>query len=75
VWLMQKYGIALGNVIGHNESRTSRWHHELYPAWRCQTHGDFAKASMDVYRSRLRALAWRYGVPLGPVVRPVRSGC
>jgi N-acetylmuramoyl-L-alanine amidase len=75
VWLMQKYGIALGNVIGHNESLTSRWHHELYPAWRCQTHGDFAKASMDVYRSRLRVLAGRYGVPLGPAVTPVRSGC
>ena len=75
VWLMQEHEIALGNVIGHNESRTSRWHRELYPAWRCQTHGDFAKASMDVYRGRLRALALRYGVPLGAAVRPVRSGC
>lgn len=75
VWLMQVHGIALGNVIGHNESRTSRWHRELYPAWRCQTHGDFAKASMDVYRARLRLVARRNGVPLGPPVRPVPSGC
>ena len=75
VSLMQKHGIALGNVIGHNESRTSRWHHELYSAWRCQTHGDFAKANMDVYRLRLRVVATRYGVPLGPAIRPVPSGC
>jgi N-acetylmuramoyl-L-alanine amidase-like protein len=75
VWLMQKYGIALGDVIGHNESRTSRWHHELYPAWRCQTHGDFAKASMDKYRARLRRLGRHYGVPLGPSVKPKPTSC
>jgi N-acetylmuramoyl-L-alanine amidase len=75
VWLMQKFGISLGNVIGHNESLTSRYHLELYRPWRCQTHGDWVKADMDVYRSRLRALARRNRVPLGPPARPVSSGC
>jgi beta-N-acetylhexosaminidase len=75
VWLMQKFGISLGNVIGHNESLTSRYHLELYRPWRCQTHGDWVKADMDVYRSRLRALARRDRVPLGPPARPVSSGC
>lgn len=75
VWLMQRFGIALGNVIGHNESLTSRYHRELYPPWRCQTHGDWVKADMDVYRARLATLARRYGVSRGPTVRPVRSSC
>ena len=75
VWLMQRYGIALGNVIGHNESLTSRYRLELYPPWRCQTHGDWVKADMDVYRAKLRALARRYAVPLGPQVRLRPSGC
>jgi N-acetylmuramoyl-L-alanine amidase len=75
VWLMQQYGISLGNVIGHNESLTSPYHHELYAAWRCQTHGDWVRADMDVYRARLRALALRDGVPLGPPARRVTSRC
>jgi beta-N-acetylhexosaminidase len=75
VWLMQRFGIKLGNVIGHNESLTSRYHLERYPAWRCQTHGDWVKADMDVYRAQLAKLARRYGVPLGTAVKPVRSGC
>jgi N-acetylmuramoyl-L-alanine amidase-like protein len=75
LWLMETHGIALGNVIGHNESLTSRYHRELYPSWRCQTHGDWVKADMDVYRAKLGALARRYAVPLGPTIRPVRSRC
>jgi N-acetylmuramoyl-L-alanine amidase len=75
VWLMQRFGIALGNVIGHNESLTSRYHLELYPPWRCQTHGDWVKADMDVYRGRLAAVARRSGVSLGPTITPVRSSC
>ena len=59
LWLMQRHAIALGDVIGHNENRTSRYHRERYPKWRCQTHGDWTKASMDVYRARVRALAKR----------------
>jgi beta-N-acetylhexosaminidase len=75
VWLMAKYGINLGDVIGHNESLTSRRHRELYGPWRCQTHGDWVKADMDVYRAKLAALARRDGVRLGPAVKPVRSAC
>jgi hypothetical protein len=54
-WLMSLYHINLADVIGHNESRTSRFHHELYPGWRCQTHGDWSKADMDIYRARANA--------------------
>jgi beta-N-acetylhexosaminidase len=74
-WLMQHYRIGLGDVIGHNESLTSRYHRERYRAWRCQTHGDWARGNMDVYRRRLRALALRLGVPAGGAVRHVRPRC
>jgi beta-N-acetylhexosaminidase len=74
-WLQWRFGIRLRNVIGHNESLTSPFHHELYPAWRCQTHGDWTHADMDVYRGRLSALDRRYGVEVGPPARPVSSGC
>jgi hypothetical protein len=57
-------------VLGHNESLTSPLHRELYAPWRCQTHADWKRADMDVYRSRLRALARMEGVLLGrPPVR------
>ena len=62
-WLMSRFHIELGDVIGHNESLTSRFHKELYAGWRCQTHGDFVRADMNVYRSRLATLAKRLGVP------------
>jgi N-acetylmuramoyl-L-alanine amidase len=75
VWLMSKYAIPLANVIGHNESLTSPLHKELYAPWRCQTHGDWRKADMDVYRSRLVALAKRYGLAVGPPPRARPSGC
>jgi N-acetylmuramoyl-L-alanine amidase len=55
-WLMARYRISLKNVIGHNESLTSPFHKELYAPWRHQTHGDWRKADMDVYRARLAAL-------------------
>lgn len=58
-WLMHRYGIALRNVIGHAESLSSPFHHELYAPWRRQTHGDWPHADMTVYRSRLRALLGR----------------
>jgi beta-N-acetylhexosaminidase len=74
-WLMQRYRISLGDVIGHNESLTSRFHRELYAPWRCQTHADWSRADMDVYRARLAALARRDGVPLGPAVRRVAPRC
>jgi N-acetylmuramoyl-L-alanine amidase len=55
-WLQARYGIALDNVIGHNESLSSPYHRELVPRLRTQTHGDWTHAEMTVYRARLRAL-------------------
>ena len=74
-WLMQRYRIPLGDVIGHAESLTSPYHHELYPSWRCQTHADWQPADMAVYRARLRALLRRYHIPVGQPVPRVSSGC
>ena len=74
-WLMARFAVHLANVIGHNESLTSPYHHELDPSWRCQTHADWNHADMLVFRSDLAALARRDGVPLGPPTHPVDSGC
>jgi len=74
-WLMDRFHIGIADVIGHNESRTSRFHKELYAGWRCQTHGDWTKADMAVYRSKLSALARREGVPLGAGVRTLTPNC
>jgi len=75
VWLMSRFGIQLRNVIGHNESLTSPYHHERVSAWRCQTHGDWSSGDMKVYRKRLAALTRRYGLPVGPAARPVNPRC
>ena len=74
-WLMSRYGIQLRNVIGHSESLTSPYHKELHAPWRCQTHGDWTRADMDVYRRRLAVLADRYAIPLGPQARRVTPRC
>jgi N-acetylmuramoyl-L-alanine amidase len=55
-WLRCRYGIAIRNVIGHNESLSSPFHHEDVAALRTQTHGDWTRADMQVYRARLRSL-------------------
>jgi N-acetylmuramoyl-L-alanine amidase len=75
LWLSQQFQIKLQNVIGHSESLSSPYHHELYSAWRCQTHGDWRRSDMIVYRNDLKALAGKYGIALGaqPKVRP--TGC
>lgn len=52
-WLRCRYGIAIGDVIGHNESLSSRFHRELVPSMKNQTHGDFRHASMRRYRKAL----------------------
>ena len=72
---MSRYDIQLRNVIGHSESLTSPYHHERYRAWRCQTHGDWRKADMEVYRAALARLARSHGVPLGPPSRRVTPRC
>ncbi|HET7745172.1 MAG TPA: peptidoglycan recognition family protein [Gaiellaceae bacterium] len=74
-WLMSRYGIQLRNVIGHSESLTSPYHHERYRAWRCQTHGDWQHADMEIYRRKLAKLARRDGIALGPAARPVDPRC
>ena len=75
LWLMSRYGVELGDVIGHAESLQSPYHRERYAAWRCQTHGDFVRATMDRYRARLARAAAAAGVPLGRRAHRVRSGC
>jgi hypothetical protein len=52
-WLRCRYGIPIGDVIGHNESLGSRFFRELVPSMRNQTHGDFRHASMRRYRKAL----------------------
>jgi len=75
LYLMQKFHVKLQNVIGHNESLTSPYHHELYKPWRCQTHGDWNYADMTLYRGKLRTFAKHYGLRLGPLPAQRPSQC
>lgn len=52
-WLQGRFGILRRDVIGHAESLSSPYHHELVRAMRDRTHGDFAPATMRRYRARL----------------------
>jgi N-acetylmuramoyl-L-alanine amidase len=54
-WLRCRYTIPIKDVIGHNESLSSPYHHENVPSLRTQTHNDFNHADMRRYRARLRA--------------------
>ena len=65
LWLMSRYRISL----------TSRYHRERYAAWRCQTHGDWQRADMAVYRARLDRLARAQHVAVSHAGGPVRSTC
>ena len=55
-WLRCRFHITVNNVIGHNESLTSPYHHENVPALRTQTHSDFNHADMQVYRRLLSGM-------------------
>lgn len=55
-YLRCHYGIPVRDVIGHAESLSSPFHHELVPSLKRQTHGDWKHSSMRVYRQRLRHL-------------------
>jgi N-acetylmuramoyl-L-alanine amidase len=55
-WLRCRFGIRVHDVIGHAESLSSPYHHELVPSLRHQTHGDLRHASMRAYRRKLRRL-------------------
>lgn len=54
--LQGRYGITTGNVIGHNENRSSPFHRERVEPLRTQTHADFPKPVMDRYRRLLGRL-------------------
>jgi N-acetylmuramoyl-L-alanine amidase len=54
-WLMYRYDIKLSNVIGHAESLSSPYHHELVASLRNQTHSDWQHKDMVVYRRLLKA--------------------
>jgi beta-N-acetylhexosaminidase len=56
-WLRCRFGLPVEQVIGHNESLSSPFYKELDPRFKGQTHGDFDKASMDVYRGQLQKLS------------------
>ena len=75
LWLMQRFGINIGNVIGHAETLQSPYHHELYPSWRCMTHADFPHRAMHDYRTRVRALATTREIPVGAPPVWVDNGC
>jgi N-acetylmuramoyl-L-alanine amidase len=75
LWLMATYAIELRNVIGHNENLMSPLRKELVESFRCQTHGDWMHADMEIFRAKLASLAKRYGVTTGPPPRWVDIGC
>jgi hypothetical protein len=74
-WLMLRYDITIGNVIGHAEILQSPYHQEAYEDWRCSTHADWNRAEMRMFRRRLADVAERLGVPRGAGPRWVDSGC
>jgi beta-N-acetylhexosaminidase len=55
-WLRCRYGIALKNVIGHNENLSSPYHHDRVPAFAHQTHADWNHTDMTRYRAMLARL-------------------
>jgi N-acetylmuramoyl-L-alanine amidase len=75
LWLMQRYDINIGNVIGHAETLQSRYHRELYPSWRCLVHADFPHWAMHKYRRRIRRLAKQRSISVGKGPVWVDSGC
>jgi N-acetylmuramoyl-L-alanine amidase len=75
LWLMERFHINIGNVIGHNETLESPYHHELYASWRCLVHADFPHWAMKKYRRRVRELAAARAAWLGKGPVWVDSGC
>lgn len=75
LWLMARYDIPVGRVIGHGESLLEPLRHERYPSWRCLTHTDFSHRTMRAYRHRLQTRALAHGVPVGRPPHWVDLGC
>jgi N-acetylmuramoyl-L-alanine amidase len=55
-YLRCRFQIKLSNVIGHAESLSSPYHRERVARLRHQTHGDWDRRSMRVYRRKLGKL-------------------
>jgi N-acetyl-anhydromuramyl-L-alanine amidase AmpD len=55
-WLRCTKGIFVKDVIGHNENRSSPYHRENVDRLKNQTHGDWTREHMKVYRKKLRSL-------------------
>ncbi len=55
-WLRCRFGIPVNQVIGHNESLSSPFYKELDPRFRGQTHQDWNRADMNIYRADLTKL-------------------
>jgi hypothetical protein len=75
LWLMARFGIEVRDVIGHAEILESPYHREAYASWRCVTHADWQRRDMRVFRRKLRRLARRADVRVGPKPAWVDSGC
>ncbi len=75
VWLMQRYRISIGNVIGHSESIYASYYREHVASFRCVNHSDWSHRHMTVYRRRASRIAKRRGVALGAPYQPVDNGC
>jgi beta-N-acetylhexosaminidase len=75
VWLMARFDVNVGNVIGHGEALESPYHLERYASWRCLVHADFRRPAMRVYRTRLKDALHVADVPLGAGPGWVPSGC
>jgi N-acetylmuramoyl-L-alanine amidase len=73
-WLRCHFNIDINDVIGHNESLASPYHHEDVPSLRTQTHDDFNHPDMQVYRARLRKLGARYSANRYSSCRRTHSG-
>jgi hypothetical protein len=71
-WLKERYGIRTRDVIGHNESLSSPYHRERVASLKHQTHGDFRRSTMNVYRRRLEQTAGASAMPVSR--RRVRLG-
>ena len=50
-WIRCTYNIEIRDIIGHNESLRSRFHHERVRYLRTQTHDDMRRSTMNRFRS------------------------
>jgi len=55
-WLRCRFRIGVNNVIGHAESLRSPYHRERVERLKRQTHGDWTRPNMRVYRKQLAKL-------------------